>query len=154
MIIDTIGTDALPRRRFLKTSNTSAGVIVIESKELSLISFLSSGRLLAESSIVDCLVKYECKTLAFSCSSTTIVSLVLSINGGIEEEDDGAVKDFKTFHQSLDVMLIERNFSAIWSRWSCFLCRMRAINSFLKALNLDRWCGLYVWPFDMLFSVA
>ena len=88
------------------------GVIVIESKELSLISFLSSVRLLDESSIVDCLVKYEFKTLAFSCSSTTIVSLVLSTNGGIEEEDDGAIKDFKTFHQSLDVMLLERNFSA------------------------------------------
>ena len=78
-------------------SMTSNGLILIELNEYSPFLIPSFGSKCTASSSDDCETKNEFNKFAFSISSTTIVSLIMSYSSGMELEEEGEIKTFQSF---------------------------------------------------------
>ena len=117
---------------------TSDGLILIELNEYSPFLTPSFGSKCTASSSDDCETKNEFNKFAFSISSTTIVSLIVSYSGGMKLEEEGEIKPFRVFHQSRDEKDPERNLSDRESLYFCLLFLIRSITSFLALLNCDQ----------------
>ena len=110
-------------------------LILIELNKYSPFLIPSFGSKCTASSSDDCETKNEFNKFAFSISSTTIVSLIVSYSGGMELEEEGEIKPFRVFHQSCDEKDQEHNLSDRESIYFCLLFLMRSITSFLAGLN-------------------